>query len=167
MGNEIFIEKMLPEDWGQVSQIYREGIETGYATFEKEIPAWRDWDNSHSSECRIVARSKEEILGWAAISPASKRRVYAGVAEVSVYVRKFNMGKGIGGLLLHALINKSEENGFWTLQAGIFPENVASLKIHYKNGFREVGRRERIGKMGGTWHDTILLERRSENVGVD
>ncbi|MFQ3544451.1 N-acetyltransferase family protein [Halobacillus rhizosphaerae] len=167
MREEIYIEEMLPEDWGQVSQIYREGIETGYATFEKEIPSWRAWDNSHSPECRIVARSKEGILGWAALSPVSKRSVYAGVAEVSVYVSKCSMGKGIGGLLLNALIQKSEENGFWTLQAGILPENKASLKVHYKNGFREVGRRERLGKMDGRWHDKILLERRSEKVGVD
>ena len=115
MGNEIFIEKMLPEDWGQVSQIYREGIETGYATFEKEIPAWRDWDNSHSSECRIVARSKEEILGWAALSPASKRRVYAGVAEVSVYVRKCQYGKRNRRFTLKC--PHSQKRGKWILDA--------------------------------------------------
>ncbi|WP_281975308.1 GNAT family N-acetyltransferase [Halobacillus litoralis] len=166
MENKICIDQMLPEDWEQVRRIYIEGIDTGHATFEKEIPSWKSWNTVHSPDCRIVARSKEKILGWAAISPVSKRNVYAGVAEVSVYVSQFSMGKGIGNLLLQALINKSEENGFWTLQSGIFPENVASLKVHYKNGFREVGRRERIGKMDGIWRDTILLERRSENTGI-
>lgn len=166
MQGKIFIDKMLPEDWEQVRKIYIEGIATGNATFQEEVPAWEDWDKNHITECRIVARSEGEILGWAALSPVSSRCVYAGVAEVSVYVRQTSKGKGIGGLLLKYLIEKSEENGYWTLQSGIFPENISSLKIHYKHGFREVGRRVRIGKMNGMWRDTILLERRSENVGI-
>lgn len=158
---------MLPEDWEQVREVYLEGIATGNATFQKEAPAWKDWDNNHMLECRIVARLEGKVLGWAALSPVSSRCVYAGVAEVSVYVSHISKGKGIGCLLLESLIEKSEENGLWTLQSGIFPENVSSLKIHYKNDFREVGRRERIGKMDGVWRDTILLERRSKNVGVN
>jgi L-amino acid N-acyltransferase YncA len=167
MESTIFIDKMLPEDWGKVKEIYLEGIATGNATFQKEVPSWEDWNNSHMSECRIVARSESEILGWAALSPVSSRCVYVGVAEVSVYVSQISKGKGIGSILLNSLIQKSEENGIWTLQSGIFPENVSSLKVHYKNGFREVGRRERIGKMDGVWRDTILVERRSKNVGVN
>lgn len=166
MQNKIFIEKMLPKDWKQVKEIYIEGIATGIATFQKGAPAWEDWDNSHTPECRIVARSEGEILGWAALSPVSSRCVYAGVAEVSVYVSQSSKGKGIGSLLLMSLIEVSEENGYWTLQSGIFPENISSFKIHYKNGFREVGRRERIGKLNGVWRDTLLLERRSKNVGI-
>ncbi|SFK61295.1 phosphinothricin acetyltransferase [Halobacillus dabanensis] len=166
MESEIFIDDMLPEDWEEVRKIYCEGIATGNATFQKEVPSWGEWDNSHTPECRIVARSKGEILGWAALSPVSNRCVYAGVAEVSVYVSQISEGKGIGSFLLKSLIEKSEDNGFWTLQSGIFPENVSSLKIHYKNGFREVGRRERIGEMDGMWRDTILLERRSKAIGT-
>ena len=167
MENTIFIDKMLPEDWEQVRGILLEGIVTGNATFQKEAPSWEDWDNSHMLECRIVARSSGRVLGWAALSPVSSRCVYAGVAEVSVYVSQTSNGKGIGSLLLKSLIEKSEENEFWMLQSGIFPENASSLKVHYKNGFREVGRRERIGKMDGVWRDTILLERRSKSVGVN
>ncbi|KHF39257.1 GNAT family N-acetyltransferase [Halalkalibacter okhensis] len=166
MENPIFVDEMLPKDWGRVREIYREGIATGNATFQKEAPSWEDWDNSHTEKSRLVVRSEGEILGWAALSPVSNRCVYAGVAEVSIYVSQFSKGKGIGSFLLKSLIEKSEEHGFWMLQSGIFPENVPSLKIHYKNGFREVGRRERIGKMDGRWRDTILLERRSTSVGV-
>ncbi|MFN7251340.1 MAG: GNAT family N-acetyltransferase [Anaerobacillus sp.] len=167
MESTIFIDKMLPEDWEQVREIYLEGIATGDATFQREAPSWEDWDNSHLLEYRIVARTEGKVLGWAALSPVSSRCVYAGVAEVSVYVSQISKGKGIGSLLLKSLIEKSEENGLWTLQSGIFPENVPSLKLHYKNGFREVGRRERIGKMDGVWRDTILLERRSKSVGAN
>lgn len=167
MESEVFIDKMLPEDWEQVREIYLEGIATGDATFQKEAPSWEEWDNSHMLEYRIVARSEGKVLGWAALSPVSSRCVYAGVAEVSVYVSQISKGKGIGSVLLKSLIEKSEVNGIWTLQSGIFPENVSSLKVHYKNGFREVGRRERIGKMDGVWRDTILLERRSKKVGVN
>jgi L-amino acid N-acyltransferase YncA len=164
--NSILIDKMLVEDWNQVREIYLEGIATGNATFQKEAPSWEEWDKSHKLESRIVARLEEKILGWAALSPISSRSVYAGVAEVSIYVRQSSKGKGIGSKLLKALIESSEQNGCWMLQSGIFPENVPSLKLHKKYGFREVGRRERIGKMDSIWRDTFLLERRSKKIGV-
>ncbi|MGJ7921674.1 N-acetyltransferase family protein [Neobacillus sp. LXY-4] len=166
MENPIQIDNMLQEDWEQVRNIYQEGIATGNATFQKEAPSWEDWNNSHLSECRLVARSEGKVLGWAALSPVSSRCVYAGVAEVSIYVSQSWNGKGIGSKLLESLIQISEKSGYWTLQSGIFPENVSSLKLHLKYGFREVGRRERIGKMDGVWRDTILLERRSKVVGM-
>lgn len=157
---------MLVEDWKQVREIYLEGITTGNATFQKEAPSWEEWDKSHKLDCRIVAQLEDKILGWAGLSPVSSRSVYAGVAEVSIYVSQSSKGKGIGSKLLKALIESSEQNGYWTLQSGIFPENVPSLKLHKKYGFREVGRRERIGQMDGIWRDTILLERRSKKIGV-
>ncbi|MFC0023073.1 GNAT family N-acetyltransferase [Neobacillus cucumis] len=158
---------MQREHWDQIREIYLEGIATGNATFQKVAPSWEEWDSSHVKECRLVARLEEKVLGWAALTPVSGRCVYAGVAEVSIYVSQSNYGKGIGSRLLNSLIEQSEQNGFWTLQSGIFPENVASLKLHSKHGFREVGRRERIGKMDGVWRDTVLLERRSNKVGIN
>ncbi|MBT2739961.1 GNAT family N-acetyltransferase [Bacillus sp. ISL-77] len=158
---------MEQDDWGQVREIYLEGIATGNATFQKEAPSWEEWDSGHVKECRLVALLEDKVLGWAALTPVSGRCVYSGVAEVSIYVSQSNNGKGIGSRLLNSLIEQSEQNGFWTLQSGIFPENVASLKLHSKHGFREVGRRERIGKMDGVWRDTILLERRSNIVGIN
>ncbi|MEH7336444.1 N-acetyltransferase family protein [Neobacillus drentensis] len=166
MKNLINIDKMQQEDWQQVKNIYLEGIATGNATFQKVAPSWEEWDNGHLTNCRIVARFEGTILGWAALSPVSSRPVYSGVAEVSIYVSQTSSGKGIGSKLLQALIDVSEEKGFWMLQASIFPENALSLQLHKKYGFREVGRRERIGKMDGVWRDTILLERRSSNVGI-
>ncbi|QQK80088.1 N-acetyltransferase family protein [Salicibibacter cibi] len=165
MESKIMIDKMLPEDWEKVREIYLEGIATGNATFQKDAPSWEEWDNNHLSTCRMVARLEDEVLGWVALTPVSNRYVYAGVAEVSVYINQMSKGKRIGSLLLRTLIEESEQNGFWTLQSGIFPENVASLRLHKKYGFREVGRRERIGEMDGAWRDIILLERRSNEVG--
>lgn len=159
------IEKMTPEDWEQVQAIYLEGIAAGQATFETSAPSWEEWNAAHVSDSKLVARGEEAIFGWAALSPTSRRAVYAGVAEVSVYVGDKYRGQGIGFSLLKALISLSEEQGFWTLQAGIFPENLPSLSLHMKCGFRELGRRERIGKMNGVWRDVILLERRSRTVG--
>ncbi|MCP3028493.1 GNAT family N-acetyltransferase [Halobacillus sp. A5] len=167
MNENLIIEQMGSEDWEQVREIYQQGIDTGDATFEKKTPSWEEWDASHTKQCRIAARMGEKVAGWAALSPVSNRCVYAGVAEVSVYVRQNYKGKGIGHSLLEALIEQSELNGFWTLQAGLFPENIPSLKLHYKCGFREVGRRERIGEMNGVWRDTVLLERRSSKAGVN
>ena len=167
MENLIQIDQMLKEDWNQVREIYQQGILTGNATFQKEPPTWEEWDRGHILECRIVARLDGHVLGWAALSPFSSRYVYAGVAELSIYVRQSSTGKGIGSKLLNSLIEESEKNGYWTLQAGIFPENTASIKLHSKFGFREVGRRERIGRMDCVWRDTILLERRSNVVGID
>lgn len=167
VGNTILIDKMLPEDWELVREIYQEGIATGNATFQKEAPSWEEWNSNHILECRIVARSGGKILGWAALSPVSNRSVYAGVAEVSIYVSQIGRGKSIGSKLLKSLIETSEQNGFWTLQSVVFPENTSSLKLHNKYGFREAGRREHIGKMNGIWRDVILLEKRSKKVGID
>ncbi|MBT2642836.1 N-acetyltransferase [Bacillus sp. ISL-41] len=165
MEDSIKIEKMRSVDWEEVRAIYLEGIATGHATFQKEAPSWEEWDSGHDAECRIVARVDRDVVGWAALSPVSSRSVYAGVGEVSVYVGQRYNGKGIGGLLLKSLIELSEQNGFWTLQSSIFPENEGSIKLHKNHGFREVGRRERIGKLDGIWRDTILLERRSRIAG--
>ena len=147
--------------------IYLEGIATGQATFETTAPTWEKWDAGHLRKMRLVARGEGgEILGWAALSRVSDRCVYGGVAEVSVYVGERGRGRGVGRALLEALIAASERNEIWTLQAGVFPENAASVRLHLSCGFREVGRRERIGKLNGVWRDTLLLERRSRNVGA-
>lgn len=163
---EYVITGMTAADWEGVRAVYLEGITTGDATFETEAPAWERWDASHMEHCRLVARSNNIIAGWAALSPVSARRVYAGVAETSVYVAAGFRGAGVGRALLDALVTCSEEHGVWTLQAGIFPENAASLALHRQCGFREVGRRERLGKMRGRWRDVVLLERRSGRVGA-
>lgn len=157
---------MQPENWPAVREIYREGIATGNATFESELPDWEKWDNNHRQDCRLIARKEEQVLGWAALSPVSGRRVYSGVAEVSVYVAAAARGTGVGKSLLQALIAESELHGIWTLQAGIFRENAASVALHKSCGFREVGVRHRIGKLGETWRDVLLLERRSATIGV-
>lgn len=148
-------------DWAGVRSIYLEGIATGNATFETSAPEWEKWDEGHLASCRYVARADEEILGWAALSRVSSRCVYAGVAEVSVYVAAKARGRKIGTRLLRRLIEESEREGMWTLQAGIFPENTASIELHTRAGFRVVGRREKIGQFAGRWRDTLLLERRS------
>ncbi|MCJ7771530.1 MAG: N-acetyltransferase family protein [Desulfobacterales bacterium] len=169
---EYIIEKMISDDWHQVRSIYIEGISTEHATFEPDIPEWDAWDANHLPHSRLVALLDGYIVGWAALSRVSNRRVYSGVAEASIYVGATYQGKGVGAALLSALIKDSEENGFWTLQAGIFPENKSSLGLHRQFGFREVGRRERIGKMtygklAGKWRDVILMERRSKKNGID
>ena len=158
---------MLPQHWEAVKIIYEEGIATGNATFQTTAPSWQEWDNAHVKTCRIIASENNELLGWAALTPVSSRCVYAGVAEVSVYVATNARGKNIGSLLLKELISQSEQNGIWTLQSGIFPENKASISMHEKNGFRIIGYRERIGKMGNIWRDNISLERRSNKIGID
>jgi L-amino acid N-acyltransferase YncA len=155
------IRKLLAEDWPQVKLIYEKGIQAGNATFQTSAPSWEEWDQSHLSSCRIVIESNNRLIGWAALTPVSSRCVYAGVAEVSVYADPAHSGKGIGFMLLNELVKKSETEGIWTLQAGIFPENIASLRIHEKAGFRILGIREKIGKQNGIWRDTVLLERRS------
>ncbi|MBV8856116.1 MAG: N-acetyltransferase [Acidobacteria bacterium] len=164
----IAVEKMLPEHWPGVRAVYEEGLATGDATFETEAPGWERWDASHLRACRLVALAEGgRVAGWAALSPVSARKVYAGVAEVSVYVGADFRGLGVGRVLLEALVRESELEGIWTLQAGIFPENAASVALHKSCGFREVGRRERVGKLKGRWRDTVLLERRSQTVGTD
>jgi phosphinothricin acetyltransferase len=160
------ITPLLPADWPQVRAIYRDGIATGDATFETDPPGWDTWDAGHLRHSRLVAREGDTVLGWAALSGVSDRCVYGGVAEVSVYVGAPHRGKGLGRRLLEALVRESERNGIWTLQAGIFPENAGSVAIHEMCGFRQVGRRERLGRMHGRWRDVLLFERRSATVGV-
>lgn len=155
---------MQPEDWEAVRRIYLEGIAAGNATFETEAPEWERWDAAHLPHCRLVARETGAVVGWAALSPVSARRVYRGVAEVSVYVAESARGRGVGRALLEALAAESEGQGIWTLQAGIFPENTASLELHRRCGFRAVGTRQRIGELGGVWRDVVLLERRSGRI---
>lgn len=164
---EFIINSMGDGDWDQVRAIYLEGVATGQASFETEAPGWEQWDAGHLKECRLVARSGDRILGWAALSPTSKREVYAGVAEVSVYVAAEARGHRVGGALMRALVEASERSGVWTLQSSVFPENQASVALHLKHGFRELGRRERIARLHGAWRDTIIFERRSRIVGVD
>ncbi len=157
---------MVPGDWPAVKKIYEEGITTGQATFEKEAPDWSAWDQGHLPEGRLVLAEEEEILGWAALSPVSSRCIYAGVAEVSIYMTGASRGKGLGYTLLQKLVEISEQQQLWTLQAGIFPENTASVKIHDRAGFRMVGKRDRIGRLNGFWRDNLLMERRSNKVGI-
>jgi phosphinothricin acetyltransferase len=164
---DIKIESMTNDSWIDVTRIYEEGIATMNATFEKQIPDWDLWDKSHRKDCRLIALVDNKVVGWAALSNVSGRCVYSGVAEVSVYVDSRNRGKGIGDRLLYSLINESEKFGIWTLQAGIFPENISSIRLHHKHGFRTVGIRERLGKMNNKWRDVALLERRSQIVGID
>ncbi len=163
---DVDIKAMRSEDWPAVQRIYSEGIATGNATFETETPAWEKWDQGHLQDCRLIAVNSEGILGWAALSPVSTRRVYSGVAEVSVYVAATARGRGVGTLLLQSLVEQSEGCGVWTLQAGIFPENVPSVALHKSCGFREVGLRQKLGQRNGVWRDVLLLERRSSRVGV-
>jgi phosphinothricin acetyltransferase len=157
---------MVPADWDAVREIYREGIATGHATFETEAPSWERWDAAHLASGRLVAVEGDQCLGWAALSRVSDRCVYAGVAEVSVYVAARARGRGVGRQLLGALVAASEAAGIWTLQAGIFAENQSSLALHAGCGFRVVGKRERVGQLKGLWRDTLFLERRSTVVGT-
>jgi L-amino acid N-acyltransferase YncA len=161
----MYIVQLERRDWPQVRRIYLEGVATGNGTFETKAPDWERWDAGHRRDCRLAARDGKKVLGWAALSSVSARRVYCGVAEVSVYVAAAARGQGVGRALLEALIRDSEAAGIWTLQAGIFPENAASLALHRACGFRLVGLRERIGQSNGIWRDVCLLERRSPSVG--
>lgn len=162
------IKRLERNHWGDVRRIYLEGIASGNATFETDVdPDWDRWSERHLEFARIVAIVGGRVGGWAALSSVSDRCVYGGVAEVSVYVAEDARGGGIGSTLLQRLIEESEEDGIWTLQAGVFPENGASIALHDKFGFREVGRRERLGKINGVWRDVLLLERRSSKVGID
>jgi phosphinothricin acetyltransferase len=160
------IAPMTEEHWTAVREIYAQGIATGNATFEPSVPEWDDFDRRHLPACRLVASLGHEHLGWAALSRVSTRQVYAGVAEVSIYIADEARGRGIGSQLLAALIAASEQAGIWTLQAGILAENAVSIKLHQRAGFRIVGTRERIGCMDGLWRDTVVMERRSTVVGV-
>ena len=164
--NRPHITDMQPHHWHEVAEIYREGIQTGQATFETTVPTWVDWDQAHLTSCRLVAIAGEHVRGWAALSPVSGRCVYAGVAEVSVYVAAAARRQGIGKALLTALVEAAEANGIWTLQAGVFRENESSISLHRACGFREVGYRERLGQLHGVWRDVVLMERRSSIVGL-
>ena len=166
---EMLVKSLEDHDWDALREIYLEGLATGQATFETTVPTQSEWDSGHLPFGRIGAYSTQggTLIGWAALSGTSKRQAYAGVAEVSVYVAAAARGNGVGRALLQALIQESERNGIWTLQASIFPENVASLKLHKNLGFRTVGERERISKLKGAWRNTVILERRSNVVGVD
>ena len=165
---DYIIDKMSEKDWNEVASIYLEGIKTGKATFQSDIPTWEQWNASHVTSCRLVVRLEDKIAGWAALSPTSSRCVYAGVAEVSVYVGEAYRGMGLGKALLEKVIELSEEEGFWTLQSGIIKENHSSIVLHEKCGFRQIGYREKVGKMPtGVWHDVVLMERRSKIVGFE
>jgi len=160
------ILSMSAADWPAVCAIYGQGIATGNATFEKSVPEWDAWDAAHLPHCRLLTHSAGEVVAWVALSPVSSRCVYAGVAEVSIYVAAHARGRGIGLALLSALVEASERENIWTLQAGIFPENAASIELFRKAGFRMLGRRERLGQMDGRWRDVILMERRSQITGI-
>lgn len=161
------IRTMKNSDWPAVAEIYQQGMDTGFATFEKVVPSFEVWDASHLAVGRLVAVNGETILGWAALSPVSSRCVYGGVAEVSVYIGQGNRGQGVGKMLMQQLIFESEKAGLWTLQSGIFPENEGSVELHFKMGFRFIGKRERVGKRDNVWKDNLLFERRSTVVGMD
>jgi len=156
------VRGLLPTDWQEVARIYREGIETGNATFETEVPSWEEWDAAHLRDHRLVAVRDGAVVGWIALVPVSPRECYAGVAEVSAYVGEEARGEGVGSALLTAVIDSSERAGIWTLQTGVFPENDVSLRLLQRFGFRVVGTRERIGRLHGVWRDVVLVERRSE-----
>jgi L-amino acid N-acyltransferase YncA len=159
------LRELRAGDWPAVRAIYEDGIRSGDATFETETPSWERWDAAHP-ELRLVAERDGSVVGWAALSPASARDCYRGVGEVSVYVAAEARGDGLGRALLDELVERSEQAAYWTLSAGVFPENEASLRLHKACGFREVGVRERLGELGGVWRDVVLLERRSTLVGT-
>ena len=157
---------MSADDWPRVSEIYLQGIETGDATFEVDVPSWDSWDRGHIEEPRLVLEMPDlGVVAWAALSPVSTRHVYRGVAEHSIYVAEEARGSGVGKMLLTALVERSEDAGFWTLQTAIFPENGPSIALHEAVGFRVIGMRERIGAHHGRWRDVVLMERRSDRVG--
>jgi L-amino acid N-acyltransferase YncA len=160
------INHIQDNNYPAIAEIYLQGIATGHATFQTESPAWDEWDKSHLSFCRLAVFENDKMLGWAALSPVSSRCVYGGVAEVSIYVTSSAIGKGIGKNLFAKLIKETEENELWTLQSGIFPENIGSIKLHEDMGFRKIGYRKKIGKMNDTWRDSVIMERRSKIVAV-
>jgi phosphinothricin acetyltransferase len=158
------IRDLRPGDWPEVAGIYEAGVATRNATFETAVPSWEEWDTRHLAQPRLVGEEAGTVAGWAALSPVSARACYAGVAEVGLYVAPDRQGRGVGRALLEELVARSDAEGLWTLQTSIFPENRASLALHRRCGFRVVGTRERIGKLDGSWRDTVLLERRSSAV---
>lgn len=160
------VREMTESDQIRVLEIYKQGIETRNATFETSVPSWIEWDSRHLKHSRFVFEENEVTIGWVALSQVSSRFVYQGVAEVSIYIDLKFANQGIGSMLLEKVLRSAEENGIWTLQSSIFPENLATLRLHEKFGFRIVGKREKIASLNGIWRDTIILERRSKNVGI-
>jgi phosphinothricin acetyltransferase len=162
----VTISDMLPADWRAVSGIYAEGLARGNATFDTSIPEWPAWDAGHLAAPRLVARMDDRVVGWAALGPVSSRACYRGVAEVSIYVAEAAQGRGVGRMLMDALILASEAAGMWTLHSSIHADNPTSVALHLRAGFRVVGRRERIARRADGWADTIIMERRSDVVGI-
>lgn len=160
------IRRMQQGDADDVLAIYAYGLSTRNATFETSVPSWREWDANHLADCRLVYLQDDRIVGWVALSPMSSRACYRGVAEISVYVARDFSGRGIGSALLAAAIAESEQKGMWTLFASVFPENVTTIRLHERHGFRRLGTRKKIAKLDGRWRDTLILERRSQTVGV-
>jgi L-amino acid N-acyltransferase YncA len=165
MTGPVVVRDLHADDWPAARKIYEDGIRSGDATFETEVPSWAEWDAAHPG-LRLAAERDGSVIGWAALSPPSRRSCYRGVGEVSVYVAEGGRGAGVGRALLELLVARSEQAGLWTLTAGVFPENEASLRLHRACGFREVGVRERLGESGGVWRDVVWLERRSKVVGT-
>lgn len=163
---DVVIREITEADYPSVKRIFEEGIASGNSTFQKTAPGWNEWNESKLPYCRLAAVVGNEIAGWTALTPTSKREVYKGINEESIYIAEKFAGKGIGKLLLNALINGSEKHGVWTLYAAIFPENKISIKLHLSCGFREIGYMEKAGCMNGVWRDTVLFERRSKTVGI-
>lgn len=161
------IRPMSATDAPDVLSIYAYGLNTRNATFETRVPSWEEWERKHLDFCRLVFEQEDSVLGWVALAPMSPRSCYRGVAEISIYVDEGCSGQKIGTRLLEKAIESSEENGIWTLFASVFPENVATLRLHQGNGFRTLGVRRRIAQLDGIWRDTVILERRSVRVGAD
>jgi L-amino acid N-acyltransferase YncA len=162
--NALQVDRLTAGDWPAVSAIYAEGIATRNATFETTVPSWDEWACAHMGHHRLVGRVNDEVVGWAALSRVSTRQCYRGVVEDSVYIRRGHRSQGVGHALLSTLVAQAEAAGIWTVQTGVFPENVASLRLHVACGFRVVGVRERIGQLDGAWRDVVFLERRSKEI---
>ncbi|ROI05635.1 N-acetyltransferase [Chryseobacterium sp. G0240] len=157
------LREMIPGDESRVLEIFRQGVDSGMATFETEIPTAEAWDMEYFNTCRwVLENENNEVVGWCALKPVSKRECFKGVAEVSIYFDKEYQGKGLGSVLLKKMVLDSEDHGFWTLQTNIFSDNESSIKFHQKNGFRIVGVRKKLGKLNGEWKDIIMFEKRSE-----
>ncbi|MEI3789361.1 MULTISPECIES: GNAT family N-acetyltransferase [unclassified Chryseobacterium] len=162
--------EIIPTDkkhFPDITEIYRQGLETGNATFETTVPTWEEWDKGKLKHRRLVAIIDYTVVGWAALSAVSDRCVYGGVAELSIYISNNHKGKSIGKALMQKLLEESERNGIWTLQSGMFPENKATMALHQSSGFRMIGYREKIGKLRDTWRDTVIMERRSKTTGIN
>jgi len=162
----MIIRNAEESDYPSIARIYKQGIDTGLATFESSVPSWYEWNTSHHGFARLLAIEDSRISAWAALASASGRCAYEGVAELSIYVDEMARGKGVGTLLLNRLILESEENNIWTLHSNVFGTNEPSIKLHLNCGFRIVGTKERIAQLNGVWHDNVLLERRSNKIGI-